>query len=86
MQELLEGIGRSHSLEDVRMALASIKEVAPHSWSLDLMSGLPHLTMASWRESLNAAVASGAPHISVYDLQVPFLFPVHLHGFSCRHG
>mmetsp|Transcript_8544 Transcript_8544/g.24527 ORF Transcript_8544/g.24527 Transcript_8544/m.24527 type:complete len:480 (-) Transcript_8544:168-1607(-) len=69
-QEILEGIGRSHGINDVREALSILDAVAPPSWSLDLMSGLPHLTMELWRESLQAAVSTGAPHISVYDLQV----------------
>jgi len=69
-QDLLEGIGRSHGLGDVRAALADIEAVAPPSWSLDLMCGLPHLTMAAWKASLAEAVAMRPPHISVYDLQV----------------
>ncbi len=40
------------------------------SWSLDLISGLPHLTPQLWQQSLDAAVAAQPPHISVYDLQV----------------
>ena len=69
-QELLEGIGRSHGISDVRAALAAVAEVSPQSWSLDLMSGLPHLTMDLWKDSLQAAVEARPSHISVYDLQV----------------
>lgn len=39
------------------------------SWSLDLISGLPDLGREQWRHSLQRAIAAGAPHISVYDLQ-----------------
>ena len=37
---------------------------------MDLIAGLPHQTGASWQHSLDAAVASGAGHISVYMLEV----------------
>mmetsp|Transcript_25020 Transcript_25020/g.44577 ORF Transcript_25020/g.44577 Transcript_25020/m.44577 type:complete len:190 (-) Transcript_25020:809-1378(-) len=69
-QELLEGIGRSHGIEDVRTALRDIEDVSPPSWSLDLMSGLPHLTMPKWEASLAETIAARPPHVSVYDLQV----------------
>lgn len=39
-------------------------------WSLDLISGLPGLTPALWRESLEEAVKAAPSHVSVYDLQV----------------
>ena len=31
---------------------------------------LPHQTRATWQRSLDAAAASGAHHVSVYDLQI----------------
>lgn len=31
-------------------------------------------TMAQWESSVDAAIASGAAHVSVYDLQVRHLF------------
>lgn len=69
-QGLLEACGRSHNTQDVKHALNAITSAAPQSWSLDLISGLPGLRWEQWRESLSLAIASGAPHISVYDLQV----------------
>jgi hypothetical protein len=44
------------------------------TWSMDLISGLPHMTPDSWQRSLNTAVKTGAPHLSLYDLQVTKLF------------
>ena len=38
--------------------------------SLDLIVGLPHQTRESWRETLERAMASGVPHMSVYMLEV----------------
>lgn len=40
------------------------------NWSLDLISGLPNLTVAEWEHNLCKAVSFSPPHISVYDLQV----------------
>lgn len=85
-QDLLEGIGRSHGLGDVRAALADIEAVAPPSWSLDLMCGLPHLTMAAWKASLAEAVAMRPPHISVYDLQASAVLPPHMPKHAWENG
>ena len=69
-QSHLERCGRSHSLQDVEEAVRLMQQAQPASWSLDLISGLPHLSMADWQESVEAAVAAQPPHISTYDLQV----------------
>ena len=69
--------GRSHGMADVEAALQAIRAAQPQSWSLDLMSGLPRLTVSSWQDSLAAALAARPDHISVYDLQVRLLTNVH---------
>lgn len=69
-QELLKACGRSHTLSDVHAAINTVKTCNFPSWSLDLISGLPGLTLSGWRRSLEQAVAAGPDHISVYDLQV----------------
>ena len=40
------------------------------SWSLDLIQNLPNQTLAHWDGQLDQALASGAPHLSIYDLSV----------------
>lgn len=55
---------------DVREAISAVKEAGVPSWSLDLMCGLPTLSMPLWRASLMEAVAADPDHVSVYDLQV----------------
>jgi oxygen-independent coproporphyrinogen-3 oxidase len=73
---LLEACGRSHSLRDVREAVAAVRAAVDdpacglRSWSLDLICGLPGLSREAWADSLAQAVATGAGHVSVYDLQV----------------
>lgn len=62
--------GRSHGMADVREAISAVKEARVQSWSLDLMCGLPTLSMPLWRASLKEAIAADPDHVSVYDLQV----------------
>ena len=69
-QEVLEACGRSHSLADVHEAIKAVKAADVRSWSLDLISGLPHADEAQWRASLAAALDAAPDHVSVYDLQV----------------
>ncbi len=38
--------------------------------NIDLIAGLAHQTLASWEESLDALLEAGAPHASVYMLEV----------------
>src|SRR6185437_5331419 len=38
--------------------------------NVDLIVGLPRQTRESWRQSVDVAIASGVPHISVYMLEV----------------
>lgn len=69
-QDVLKACGRSHSLADVVDAVEAIQQARVPCWSLDLMSGLPHLTAATWADALQKAIALSPDHISVYDLQV----------------
>lgn len=69
-QDLLRACGRAHGTADVAAALSAVAASGFPSWSLDLMSGLPGLTRAAWRQSLQSAIAAAPPHISVYDLQI----------------
>jgi putative oxygen-independent coproporphyrinogen III oxidase len=68
--ELLAACGRTHTREDVEAAVAIIHQVGLINFSLDLISGLPHQTLADWHDSLQAAIALNPNHISVYDLTV----------------
>jgi oxygen-independent coproporphyrinogen-3 oxidase len=63
-------VGRLHKratvLEDVaRLWAAGITNI-----NLDLIAGLPHQTSESWEFSLAETIATGAPHVSVYMLEV----------------
>ena len=68
--ELLEACGRTHRLTDIVAAVELIGQVEVPDFSLDLISGLPHQTLAEWQASLEAAVKIAPTHISCYDLVV----------------
>ncbi len=63
-------VGRLHKrttvLDDVsRLRAAGIARI-----NIDLIAGLPHQTADSWRVSLQETISTGAPHVSVYMLEV----------------
>jgi coproporphyrinogen III oxidase-like Fe-S oxidoreductase len=72
---LLESLGRIHRLKDIYDAVAMMRDVYGEdlNYSIDLISGLPGLSIALWTETLQIATAELFPrpkHLSVYDLQI----------------
>jgi oxygen-independent coproporphyrinogen-3 oxidase len=66
----LRWMGRAH---DAAQALASIGLIAKAgftSWTIDLIYGLPQMTLAEWDEQLTIALDHGMPHLSAYCLTV----------------
>ncbi len=57
---------RSMVLEDI----ARLRADGVTNINIDLIAGLPHQTAESWKESLAETVTAGAPHVSVYMLEV----------------
>ena len=53
----LATLGRAHSADDARAAIAACREGGITNLDLDLMFGLPGQTLASWRSDLAEAVA-----------------------------
>lgn len=68
--ELLAACGRTHRRVDVEAAIAAIQQVGLKNWSLDLISGLPHQTLANWEAGLHRAIAANPTHLSIYDLTI----------------
>jgi oxygen-independent coproporphyrinogen-3 oxidase len=57
---------RAKTLSDIdRLRKAGITNI-----NVDLIAGLPHQTRESWEYSLEQAIATGVPHVSVYMLEV----------------
>jgi oxygen-independent coproporphyrinogen-3 oxidase len=63
-------VGRLHTREHCEAELARVQAAGLREINLDLIAGLPHQTEQSWTFSLDQAVATGSPHISVYLLEV----------------
>ena len=67
---ILESCGRYHRTADVYRSVDWLHQIAMPNWSLDLISGLPHQTLADWETGLSKAVALHPHHLSIYDLTV----------------
>ena len=72
---ILENLGRVHRTHDVYASIEMIHQVfgPTANYSIDLISGVPGLTLSKWSETLYEAAVKLYPrpnHISCYDLQV----------------
>ncbi|MEC4893227.1 MAG: radical SAM family heme chaperone HemW [Oscillatoria sp. PMC 1051.18] len=81
--EILQICGRSHNTTDIFAAIDIIRQVGIANFSLDLISGLPHQTLARWEESLENACQISPAHVSCYDL---VLEPVTAFGRKYQPG
>jgi oxygen-independent coproporphyrinogen III oxidase len=63
-------VGRLHTEKQCEAELARVRAAGIDEINIDLIAGLPHQTAKSWRYSMEQAIASGAPHLSVYMLEV----------------
>ena len=70
----LERMGRRHRGKDLQEACRWMREAfrsgSLRSWSLDLIQSLPGQTLDAWRDQLQQAIRSEAPHLSVYELTI----------------
>jgi oxygen-independent coproporphyrinogen-3 oxidase len=62
--------GRKHTAGIVEREVALLRAAGIESINIDLIAGLPGQTCASWNESLDWVERLGAPHVSVYMLEV----------------
>jgi putative oxygen-independent coproporphyrinogen III oxidase len=81
--DLLQACGRSHTVADVYTAVELVRQAGFENFSLDLISGLPHQTLAHWQASLEAAIALAPTHLSCYDLTIE---PVTAFGRQYKPG
>jgi len=63
-------VGRLHKRATVLEDIANLRAAGITDINVDLIAGLPHQTAQSWRDSLDQTLAAGAPHVSVYMLEV----------------
>jgi oxygen-independent coproporphyrinogen-3 oxidase len=63
-------VGRLHKRATVLDDFARLRAAGISNINVDLIAGLPHQTPESWELSLTEAIATGAPHVSIYLLEV----------------
>src|ERR1044071_7405879 len=63
-------VARLHTREKTLSDIVRLRQAGISNINLDLIAGLPHQTRESWEYSLEQAIATGAPHVSVYMLEV----------------
>lgn len=63
-------VARLHTREKTLDDIARLSKAGISNINVDLIAGLPHQTRESWEYSLEQAIATGVPHVSVYMLEV----------------
>lgn len=63
-------VARLHTREKTLNDIERLRKAGISNINVDLIAGLPHQTRESWEYSLAQAIATGAPHVSVYMLEV----------------
>lgn len=69
-EEQLRWMNRSHTAADSMNAVLNAKKVGFDELSLDLIYGLPNLTLEDWKKQIHQVVALNPEHISAYCLTV----------------
>ncbi len=63
-------VGRLHKRATVLEDITRLRAAGITNINIDLIAGLPHQTVESWEFSLAETIATNAPHVSVYMLEV----------------
>jgi oxygen-independent coproporphyrinogen III oxidase len=63
-------VGRLHNRSTVLGDITRLRDAGITDLNLDLIAGLPHQTAQSWDFSLEQVIATQAPHVSIYMLEV----------------
>ncbi len=63
-------VARLHTREKTLSDIERLRKAGIANINVDLIAGLPHQTRESWEYSLEQAIATGVPHVSVYMLEV----------------
>ncbi len=65
-----KAVGRLHTREMCLAEIARMRAAGVENINVDLIVGLPKQTAQSWRESVEVALESEVPHVSMYMLEV----------------
>ena len=69
-EDRLRWMGRAHDADQARRSIGLIAKAGFDSWTIDLIYGLPGMTLQEWEEQLRIALDHGMPHLSAYCLTV----------------
>ena len=69
-EERLRFMGRAHTSDQALKSIAAIANAGFRSWTIDLIYGLPEMSIGEWDEQLTIALDHGMPHLSAYCLTV----------------
>ncbi|HRH38493.1 MAG TPA: radical SAM family heme chaperone HemW, partial [Flavobacteriales bacterium] len=69
-EDRLKWMGRAHNGEQALRSIALIAKAGFASWTIDLIYGLPSMTLEEWDEQIRIALDHGMPHLSAYCLTV----------------
>lgn len=64
----LEMLGRYHTAAQIGKTVTAARQAGVHNLNLDLIYGLPHQTLASWRNTLQQTLDLNPEHLSLYAL------------------
>jgi oxygen-independent coproporphyrinogen-3 oxidase len=67
---VLAALGRGHDPDNVRSAVAAIRDGGIPTFNLDLIYGGAGESLEDWRRTLSLALELGPPHVSAYGLTV----------------
>ena len=73
----LKRLGRRHTADKARLAVANARAAGYDNISIDLMFALPGSTQASWLHDLDSAIALKPEHLSAYNLMYEEGTPLH---------
>ena len=68
--QILKTIGRPHTYEQAREAVAAIRQAGFNNISVDLIYGLPGQTLAGWKKTVENVLELHPEHISCYGLKL----------------
>lgn len=69
-QKDLDWMNRAHSMEESRQSVQLAQTAGYSNMTVDLMYGLPNLSLSEWRAHVQEVIQMGVPHISAYCLTV----------------
>jgi len=74
---LLKFLGRIHSADEAKKALATVREAGFENFSLDLIYANPNQTLRELADDLETALSFRSPHLSAYNLTIEEGTPFH---------